>query len=433
MAKQRDFDDFLSNIEPSKSTVEYISSVQNNLREYLKKHGGYSCVYIDSFLSGSYSKHTSIRPTVSDKKRDVDIIVVTNYSKNEDSRDVLDELYSILIESKTYEKAEIQHHSIGIELTSISIDVVPVITDDYDDELYWIGDYENGDWAKTDPKGHKHWSTDVNKENEGMYKPLVKIFKWWRRVNCTADVRYPKGITLEKIIADNIGDASKSTEELLIETIENIISNYKEDYVDIGLLPTIDDPSEKVINNNLLGGYEFSDFSAFIDKLVEHSQLLNDEGIGNDTWKKVLGTEFPSDNGTNSNNALVCQMAQHRQKPLWPMKRDAAAFVTLTVKDNYGNVLEYNNNGKPLPKGCNLYFKACTGVKKPFVVKWQITNTGKEAFENNCMRGDFEDSNIGSIGRKEETSFTGSHSVQCFIIKNGICVAKSKDYIINIC
>lgn len=38
MAKQSDFDKFLSNMEPSKSTVSYISSVQNTLRDYLKKH-----------------------------------------------------------------------------------------------------------------------------------------------------------------------------------------------------------------------------------------------------------------------------------------------------------------------------------------------------------------------------------------------------------
>ena len=432
MAKQIDFDDFLSKIEPSKSTVEYISSVQSNLRGYLKNHDVYSDVYLDSFLSGSYSKHTSIRPSVSDKKRDVDIIVVTNYSKKADSKDVLNELYSVLMESSTYQKAKIQHHSIGIELVSISIDVVPVIRDEYDDELYWIGDFENGDWVKTDPKGHKHWSTTINKENNGMYKPLVKIFKWWRRVNCPNDVRYPKGITLEKIVADNIGGAAKSTEELLLETIENIISNYKEDFIDYGMLPTIDDPSAKISNNNLLCGYEFNDFSLFIDKLIEHTRLLNDEGTGNATWKKVLGTEFPKDSGTNTKNALICQMAQHRQKPLWPMKRGYAVFITLTVKDDKGNVLEYSNNGIPLPKGCDLYFNACFGVKKPFEVKWQITNTGKEALENKCMRGGFDDSNIGNTGRKEKTSFTGSHSVQCFIIKNGVCVAKSEDYIINI-
>ena len=79
MAKQKDFDAFLSNIEPSQSTVSYISSVQNNLRNYLENHTTYKNIHIETFLSGSYAKHTSIRPVANDKKRDVDIIVVTNY------------------------------------------------------------------------------------------------------------------------------------------------------------------------------------------------------------------------------------------------------------------------------------------------------------------------------------------------------------------
>ena len=114
MAKQSDFDKFLSNIEPSKSIVEYISSVQNNLRNYLKGHTKYSNVYVDSFLSGSYSKHTSIRPAKSDKKRDVDIIVVTSYSLDNDSKEVLEELLDILRESSVYKTSKLQHHSIGI-------------------------------------------------------------------------------------------------------------------------------------------------------------------------------------------------------------------------------------------------------------------------------------------------------------------------------
>ena len=82
MAKQSDFDKFLSNIEPSQSTVSYISSVQNTLRDYLKNHKVYADIYVDSFLSGSYAKHTSIRPAKDDKKRDVDIIIVTNHCQS---------------------------------------------------------------------------------------------------------------------------------------------------------------------------------------------------------------------------------------------------------------------------------------------------------------------------------------------------------------
>lgn len=70
MANQHEFSIFQSNIEPSKSTTDYISSVQNNLRDYLKYHHHYCDIYEGTFLSGSYAKHTSIRPVKGDKKRD---------------------------------------------------------------------------------------------------------------------------------------------------------------------------------------------------------------------------------------------------------------------------------------------------------------------------------------------------------------------------
>ena len=180
MALQKDFDEFLSNIEPSQSTVSYISSIQTNLRDYLKTHDTYSSIYKDSFLSGSYAKHTSIRPVKDDKKRDVDIIAVTEHSKSDDSAEVLQELCDVLLESNKYNTAEVQHHSVGVEMGKVSVDIVPVIVDSDDDALYWICDSESGNWTKTDPKGHKTWSTSVNQDNNGEYKPLLKIFKWWR-------------------------------------------------------------------------------------------------------------------------------------------------------------------------------------------------------------------------------------------------------------
>ena len=46
MAKQKDFEDFLSNIEPSQTTVNYISNVQTNLRSYLEEHSEYKNILI---------------------------------------------------------------------------------------------------------------------------------------------------------------------------------------------------------------------------------------------------------------------------------------------------------------------------------------------------------------------------------------------------
>ena len=433
MANQADFDRFLSNIEPSDSTVTYISSVQNNLRGYLRNHMSYKDVYVDSFLSGSYSKHTSIRPAKGDKKRDVDIIVVTKHDNRDDSRTVLKELYDVLIENTAYKTAERQHHSIGVELSQISIDIVPVIVDEYDFSLYYVCNSSNGAWEKTDPKGHKEWSTLINQNNNNVYKPLVKVFKWWRRIHCPKDVKYPKGITLETIIANNLGDSSQSTEDLFIETMGKIVSSYKDDYADKGLVPYIDDPSDKIVGNNLLDGYGGKDFSQFIYKLIEHLDLLNTGGTENDTWRKVLGDAFPANEGRSSQYAFdLCSKATHRQKPVWPMSHGGVAFVSVRVTDQDGREVDYQSNGNPLDKGCSLCFIALTSVKRPFIVKWQITNTGAEAQRANCLRGNFEDSDNGAMGKKESTSYAGSHSVQCYIIKDGVCVAKSRDFTVNI-
>lgn len=433
MASQQDFKSFLMNIEPSSSTVEYISSVQINLRKYLKDHSTYGKIYVDTFLSGSYAKHTSIRPVKNDKKRDVDIIVVTNHSKEDNPEKVLRELYDVLDESSTYVNARIQHHSIGIELGQISIDVVPVIVDVNDSDLYWLPDSKRNIWLVTDPKGHIQWSTATNQENNNKYKPLVKFFKWWRRVNCPEKVKYPKGITLEKLIADKLGDSSGSIEDLLIETMQNIVSEYKEQYVDKGKVPFLGDPSEKVGYNDLLAGYSFAHFKAFIEKLNEHLTALSEDGAGNDTWRRILGTEFPREAKPKSSaNAYMCEHASHRLVMPWIFSRGGIVFIALEVKDKTGTVVQYESNGDPLDKGCSLTFRAITGVKPPYMVKWQVTNTGIEATNANCLRGNFEDSD-GSVNIKHEsTSYSGSHSVQCFIIKKGICVAKSKDYIINI-
>lgn len=435
MAKQADFDAFLKNIEPSATTVSYISSIQNNLRTYLKDHESYKSVHEDTFLSGSYAKHTSIRPVLGDKKRDVDIIVVTTYPSDKSSIDVLNELQDVLTQKSDYSSSKIQHHSVGIDMSGISVDVVPVVVDENDDQLYYIGNSETGEWTVTDPKGHKSWSTEVNKSNDGKYKPLVKIFKWWRRINCPGDRKYPKGITLEKIIADNLGDSTLSTEDFFVGTMQNIISAYKEDYVELKINPVIDDPSDKIIGNDLLSGYSTNDFSSFIKKLEEHADLLNREGTTNDTWRKILGTEFPKGNSAISfalSNYQLCINAPHRQRLIWPVQRGGAAFISARVVNSNGVEIEYNNNGAPLEKNCSLFFKALTGVKPPYIVKWQIVNTGFEAQNANCLRGYFENSDIGANGKRESTLYSGTHSVQCFIIKRGICVAKSKEFIINI-
>ena len=432
MTNSKYFDDFLKDIEPSQSTVDYISSVQDNLRSYLLNHSIYKSVITDTFLSGSYAKHTSIRPAANSKKRDVDIVVVTNYTRDKNSIEVLKELCNVLKEKELYNTAKVQSHSVSVELSNISIDVVPVIEHEFLENIYYIGSSKSNFWRITDPKGHISWSTEVNKNNQKKYKPLVKIFKWWRNTNCPTTKKYPKGITLEKIIADNLGDPSLSIEDFLIDTMQNIVNSYIYNCTLVKTMPYISDPSKRISGGNLLEGYLFEDFKAFIEKLKEHIELLNENGTTNETWKSILGKQFPGDSNNTIDYSSYLSVA-HRKPLPWPMRRSGAAFITAVVQDCNNSFTNYENNSYEIGKKCEIVYTAHYNSHKSHRVVWQIVNTGIEARNSFCLRGGFETSNDGKYKRRETTQYTGKHYVQCFIIDdNNQCVAKSKEFFINV-
>ncbi len=81
-------------------------------------------------------------------------------------------------------------------------------------------------------------------------------------------------------------------------------------------------------------------------------------------------------------------------------------------------------------KRFHYYLTQKTNVKEPFTVKWQVVNTGAEA--NHNLRGSFYDSDTGDkLQRTEATQYRGFHWVECFIIKDGVCVARSGEFVIK--
>lgn len=57
----------------------------------------------------------------------------------------------------------------------------------------------------------------------------------------------------------------------------------------------------------------------------------------------------------------------------------------------------------------------------PFTVYWKVRNRGDEAIKRKQLRGEIV---RGTEQKVERTSFKGGHYVECYIIHNGVCVAK---------
>ena len=301
---QARFDEFLRDIEPSRTTKSNASSAHWELRNFLKNDEDFKDYYQESFLSGSYKRETAIRPQVEEgqtERPDVDIIVVTNHTINDDPKDVVDLLFKTL--RKKYPDIRRQNRSVGIKSNRADMDVVPIIPCG---PMYLIPDRKQEEWLLTNPSGHTTWTTQINTFADGRFKPLVKLTKWWRRQNPTISKK-PKGFVMECITAECMNYLETYYGELFVQTLENIVIKY-ELYVLSNTVRNIPDPG--VPSNSVTDGITPDAFAGFYYKAKAHAELgrkaLNetDAEKATELWQKIFGDRFPKTEASRSESLL---------------------------------------------------------------------------------------------------------------------------------
>ncbi len=118
--------------------------------------------------------------------------------------------------------------------------------------------------------------------------------------------------------------------------------------------------------------------------------------------------------------------ATHAIAPQWLQRLDYKCKVTADVynKNRRSRPL-WKLTERPVPKNHSLRFRVDTNVPPPYEVQWQVINTGQEATTVGDPRGGFYPSNDGARGRWESTRYAGTHLIGAFVIKAGVCVARS--------
>jgi hypothetical protein len=128
--------------------------------------------------------------------------------------------------------------------------------------------------------------------------------------------------------------------------------------------------------------------------------------------------------------------APHRKPLAWPKVTLGTAWIASAVSERRGfRPTEFaNNDPTPRTSGSSLTFVAETDVTRPYKVYWQIVNMGPAAKAARKLRGGFDEVAVeaGKLTKKENASYAGSHSIECFIIKDGYCAAQSGPFIVNV-
>ncbi|MBP2840569.1 nucleotidyltransferase [Pseudomonas sp. PNP] len=176
------------------------------------------------------------------------------------------------------------------------------------------------------------------------------------------------------------------------------------------------------------------DIDDFIDALSPRMgrQLVEDAVTPS---KASSGLNLSLARGRVSSKIRKILDAPHRKPLAWPdLARGSVHISEMTVTRNGYQPYSLGSDAAALPKNSSLVFHAQTSVVYPYKVYWQVVNTGEDASRRRALRGGFDEGVVqaGRLEKRESTLYSGSHSMECLIVKDGYCVARSGPFIVNI-
>jgi hypothetical protein len=187
-------EEFLSNLvrkwEPTETQKQEVAANQRRLRELLHES---RLPVLDSYLSGSYSRDTALRPI-----DDVDIVFIVEPSHwmlwpsfwRPEPSEVLDSFARAIRHRYTLSSVYGQRRSVNLRLSDLDIDVVPALSANEHSSAIYVPDRQASTWILSNPKEHARQATQVNRSQDGRLKPLVKLLKLWNsQLPSTAQVK----------------------------------------------------------------------------------------------------------------------------------------------------------------------------------------------------------------------------------------------------
>lgn len=283
-----DFGRYVSSCEPDDDAVAAAKRGHEEVRDHLKSDEDTKDAHEETFLSGSYARHTAIHNI-----NDVDVICIFDLDINAEGSEpevVLTWLQGVL--DKHYNKPRLQGRSIGVDADGVWLDIVPA-SPVYEGGPLWIPDRDAKQWVQSHPKGQISAATDKNKATDGYYVQSVKLLKAWRD-RLPTEKSKPKSYILETLVHQTIGYPT-SHARAVVNVLEGIQSSYGF-YRGTGMVPQIADPGYSSVN--VAKRWETGDFDAFLDQVKPAAEIArkaldaSDEAESRRLWRKLFGSTF---------------------------------------------------------------------------------------------------------------------------------------------
>ena len=432
------FKEFIKNIRIQNADVisENYNKVTKALNEYYYESDS-NCIHCRQI--GSYGRTTGING-ISDLDMAFELPTATYdkfnaYSTGAQSA-LLQDVKKAILNIYDNDQVKADGQIVGIDLDGFRIEVLPTFflekdaNGNLDYNVYTFPDSNNGGrWRRTKPKLEIEATRTLNTEyGNDTYRNLCRMVRSWKNhvgAKCS-------GLWIDTLVF-NFLKQSETYKNISYKSYGELVKDFFKYLFDQYELS----PDQKIwkapgSNQNVHGSWQNH------RKMKKAYQLCleatEDISVANEKWSKVFGVNFPEEESEHLHESfLVRKKAPNEQfiEYAYNGKIDIRNYLSIdysiSAESKTWKMLKkaLSNYRVPISRNLEFHIKN-TDVEPPYQVKWKVRNIGSAAVAKNQERGRLQDSTFGKhkdSRLQEKSSFCGEHWVECYIIKNVICIA----------
>lgn len=417
---EQTFKDFLNNL--TVLNQENIESRFGTITKRLNKdfHNIESNTDNGIFI-GSYGRDTAISGI-----SDLDLLFVlpdelyTKYNNREGNKQsqLLQDVKTSLYKTYTQSKVRGDGQVVVIEFTNDYIEVCPAFQEN-DGSFTYPDSNNGGKWKKTNPTPESSEIINFDKECNNNLINLCRFMRAWKNKS---------GVKIGGLLIDTlVYNFFISNPDYRTYTFENYdilvrdFFKYLKDLDDDRSYWFAPGSNQHVYKNNSNFNYKAKKALKNVEEAIEK----NTNNTVYEIWRRVFGKSFPYPQ-TIKESSYNYTVSEDYIEERYPMNISYMLRIDCQVTQT-GFRTEFLRCVKFLKKNKELVFLiTATDVPKPYEVLWKVKNEGEIARKKDCLRGQIIVSNRGTDQRKEKSNFEGAHFVECYIIKDGFCVARDR-------
>ena len=335
------------------------------------------------------------------------------------------------------------------------IDVVPYVVFSTGREV--IINRATNEFEDTNPVGFTEWLQEKDDLTGGNLRKVLRLLKYLRDHKECFSI---KSVLLTTLVG-NIVESWRNVYEAdyyadVPTTLLHLVLDLDVWLQSYTVKPSIVDPS--CTSTSFDHRWSDAQYGAFRSKIHDLAPRIKEAfdcpGASDSiqAWRDVFGAGFPDSLARSVSETSTGSLSKAVGSTAWRPPADRARneeFIEekYRVDEGYRIQIEcdvtdptYPNRAarrralrsraSHVPKQRDLLFKVVSSnVPEPFSVLWKVRNGGQEAAALDQLRGEIL-MDEGMRQRSESTKYAGHHYVECYAIKNGVCVARTHETVI---